>query len=601
MIIAKHRWSKTETIDNFETFIETFFANRQITDRQLFLNPQLEQLRDPLLMRDIQKAADIIHQQIDQGQLIYLYGDYDVDGVTSTSILFLSLRLLGANVKYLIPNRFTDGYGINSLQMKKMLEAGASLIVTVDNGISANQVFQEFENQAQFIIVDHHQLPDQLPKVDAIVHPQIGNYPFTELSASAVAFKLAEILFEDLPIEFIDLAALGLIADVMPLIDENRVMVKSGLELINQSENLGLKSLLAKLEIQAVTSQTVAYKIAPNLNAVGRIGDANQIVELLTTDDQNQIEKITEQVVVANQTRQKLVKEIVDQLLVEAKQATNQFLLFYHQDYSEGILGIVAARLVEETGKPTIIFNLSDDKLKGSARAPKGVNLFEILNQVKDLFTSFGGHAGAAGLSLNLKDFNKLDGYLQKVDLANIQSDSLLVDGQLAIDQINLEFYQKIQSLQPFGQANSEPQFLIESKLIDLKMLGHQGQHAKLILENNLEALSFNHPELSKLQIGQPVQIIGSLDLNRFQNKEIIQIMIKDITDQSTVIDRNFFAKVYQTIKNQKITVDQIDQQVLEVFLELGFVKITNGLIEAVDSPDKKELTQSATFSKRFA
>ena len=601
MIIAKHKWSTPTKVDNFDQLINNFKENRQIKSLDVFLNPQLDQLHNPLLMRDIQKAADIIQETIEADKLIFIYGDYDVDGVTSTSIIFHALQLLGANVQYLIPNRFNDGYGINPIQMQKMLSANAGLIITVDNGISANDTFKQFENQAKFIIVDHHQLPDQLPNVDAIVHPKIGNYPFADLSASAVAFKLTQVLFDDLPREFLDLAALGLVADVMPLIDENRAIVANGLQVINQKENLGLTTLMEKLNIKQVTSQTIGYKIAPNLNAMGRISDANPIVNLLTGDDQNQIEKIANQIIEANLQRQNLVKNIVNNLLIKAKNSKDNFLIFYDESYSEGILGIVAARLVEETGKPTIIFNLEENKLKGSARAPKGINLFEVLNQQKELFISFGGHAGAAGLSLDFSNFESLNQYLQNINLSKIENSPILIDVQLDINQINIDLYQQLQTLQPFGQDNSEPQFLIQSNLVNLKMIGDQNQHARLTLENNLEAISFNSPQLSKLQIGQPVQLVGKLEINDFNNKQSIQIMIVDISDQFTEIDRNFFAKVYQTIKKQKVSVNQIDQQILDVFLELGFVKIENGQVEAIESADKKELTQSKTFQKRFA
>ena len=378
-----------------------------------FLNPSLEHLHDPYLLYDMDKAVERIRRAIEDAEQILVYGDYDADGMTSASILKEALEELGAECQVYLPNRFTDGYGPNQSVYKYFIEQQAiSLIVTVDNGVAGHEaIVYAQEMGIDVIVTDHHSLPDQLPDAYAIIHPEhpSGDYPFKHLAGCGVAFKLATALLERVQPEWLDLVAIGTIADMVPLTDENRVMVQYGLSLLRQSERLGLQEMmkLAGLEPGQLSEETVGFQLAPRLNALGRLDDPNPAIELLTGFDEEEVAEIAAMTDEKNTER----KEVVQAIYEEAKSMVKPdrpVQVLAAPGWNPGVLGIVAGRLLEELKQLVIVLSIQDGLAKGSARSIETVDIFQALNENKNLFLAFGGHSGAAGMTLKVENLDPL-------------------------------------------------------------------------------------------------------------------------------------------------------------------------------------------------
>lgn len=375
-----------------------------------FLNPDLADLNDPLALHDMQAAIDRIEAAIMADEKIMIYGDYDVDGLTSTAIMKAAIEMLGGSAQYYIPNRFEDGYGPNLNVYKRLIASGVNLIITVDNGIAGKAVIDYAQSQGVDVIVtDHHALPETLPEAVAVVHPRYpgSDYPFKDLSGAGVAFKVASALLEEVPTDLLDLAALGTVADLVSLTAENRIIVTYGLKALQHTTRLGLKALyqVAKINPATITETTIGFGIGPRLNALGRMGDANPGVALLSTLDADFANEMATKIQTINSQRQKLVQDISQQALEQANEPANQgakTLIITGQNWHEGVLGIVASHVVEKTGKPTLILNI-DPKTqlaKGSGRSVADFHLFNSLTGQRAELTSFGGHHMAVGLTL---------------------------------------------------------------------------------------------------------------------------------------------------------------------------------------------------------
>ena len=357
-----------------------------------FIHPSDSELNDAFLLYDIDKAVERIQTAAFAGEKIVVYGDYDVDGITATAVMYSTLEQLGADVSYYVPDRFKDGYGPNKAAYQRLIEAGAQLIVTVDNGVAGHEAIDYANSQGVDVVVtDHHELPPTLPAAYALVHPRHpkGNYPFGGLAGVGVAFKVATALLDEVPSDMLDLVALGTVADLVPLVKENRLLVRYGLEVLRTNPRLGLKSLyeLAQLNPEELTEQTIAFQLAPRLNSLGRIAQAKLGVELLTTEELTAANQLAASCQAYNQQRQELVEQITAQALAKvAANDTNAINLVYERGWHEGVLGIVASRLVEETGKPSLVLSASEDGLaKGSGRSVAGFDLFAALDHQRDL------------------------------------------------------------------------------------------------------------------------------------------------------------------------------------------------------------------------
>ena len=412
-----------------------------------FLEPSLEDLHDPYLLHDMDKAVERIRQAIEEGENILIYGDYDADGMTSASIVKESLEQLGAECRVYLPNRFTDGYGPNASVYKYFIEQeGISLIVTVDNGVAGHEAIELAQSMGVDVIVtDHHSMPETLPDAYAIVHPEHpdADYPFKYLAGCGVAFKLACALLEEVQVELLDLVAIGTIADMVSLTDENRILVQYGLEMLGHTQRIGLQEMLDMAGIAAneVTEETVGFQIAPRLNALGRLDDPNPAIDLLTGFDDEEAHEIALMIHQKNEER----KEIVQSIYEEAKtmvEPEKKVQVLAKEGWNPGVLGIVAGRLLEELGQTVIVLNIEDGRAKGSARSVEAVDIFEALDPHRDLFIAFGGHAGAAGMTLEVEKLSDLsqilEDYVREKGADAAGKNKLNLDEELDLETLSL-------------------------------------------------------------------------------------------------------------------------------------------------------------------
>lgn len=520
-----------------------------------YMDPQLAELHDPFELHDMQKAVDRIQAAVANGEKIVVYGDYDADGITSTAVMYETLDEVGAQVEFFIPNRFTDGYGPNLDEYQRLIDGGAQLIVTVDNGVSgAKEIEYANSRGVDVVITDHHELPAQLPEAAAIVHPKFpgSEYQGGDLSGVGVAFKTAWALTEEFPQEMLDLVAIGELADLVDVTGENRALITWGLKQLRQGMRPGLHQLvkLAKLNEDRLTDQDVGFGIAPRLNALGRIDDASEGVLLLTTMDDREGKEIAQEVENANQTRQQLVAKITDEALKQARSAENadrSTLVLLGHEWHQGVLGIVASRVVEETGKPTIVASVNDgDEIaKGSGRSRDGFDLFMALQKHRDLMTAFGGHAQACGMSFTIDQVDELRQALEQEaveqGLFEAGSAKLELAAELGPDDINEDLYDQLQCLAPFGPGNPEPVFAIHADRINnVKTMGKAQEHLKFELrgqKRSAAVVAFGKAELAPLLLaGVPVTIAATVGINEWRGKRTAQLMLKDIQTQGTAI-----------------------------------------------------------------
>lgn len=548
---------------------------------QQFLNADQQPLLDPLTMHDMEKAVDRIQEAIIAGDQITVYGDYDADGLTSTSIMYETLDQVGANVNYYIPDRFKDGYGPNQAAFNRLIDAGTKLFVTVDNGVAGNAVINAVQERGiDVVVTDHHELPAELPNAYAIVHPRHpeGHYQFGELSGAGVAFKVATALLEEVPEELMDLAAIGTVADLVSLTGENRTLVTLGLKVLRQTTRPGLAALIkaASLEPDQLDETSIGFGIAPRLNALGRLQSAQSGVELLTTLDDDRATELATQVNSLNERRQGLVKTIAASALEQAQStenATRQTLVITGKGWHEGVLGIVASHVVEATGKPTLVLNEDENgRLKGSGRSVEAYNLFAAIDPVREDLVAFGGHHMAVGLSVMHDQLPILKAALEDAataqNLAGQGQATLAIDGELAVKDATLATLDDLKRLAPFGTDNPAPLFELKPTAIpQARAIGSDHQHLKLQLSDgkiNVDAIGFSFgAALAPIQASpSDVAVVGELSANTWNGQTKPQVMIRDVAVTGTqVIDartqhlsaRNFQAPGVYLFFHQKL------------------------------------------------
>ena len=507
-----------------------------------FLHPSLDKLHDPYLLHDMKKAVERIRRAIEDYEQILIYGDYDADGMTSASILKETLEELGAECQVYLPNRFTDGYGPNQSVYKYFIEQQAvSLIVTVDNGVAGHEAIA-FAQEAgvDVIVTDHHSLPDQLPDAYAIIHPEhpVGNYPFKDLAGCGVAFKLATALLEQVQPDLLDLVAIGTIADMVSLTDENRIMVQYGLSLLKQSERIGLQEMmrLAGLEAGQVNEETIGFQLAPRLNALGRLDDPNPAIELLTGFDEEEVATIAAMIDEKNTER----KDVVQAIYEEAKnlvQADKPVQILAAKGWNPGVLGIVAGRLLEELQQPIIVLSIQDGLAKGSARSVEAVDIFQALNDHRELFVAFGGHSGAAGMTLQVENLDALSdvlvAFIQDNQLDLTQKPSLVLDEELDLANLSLETVKSLEKLAPFGMNFAKPIFYLRDFQVEsARTMGQDNAHLKLRLLKdgvNVDLVAFGQGHLSQ-EFSQlkNLELAVHLSVNQWNGHTTIQLMLVD-------------------------------------------------------------------------
>ena len=552
----KYNWIYPSYDENFIKELEAYSISkniakilnaRSITDITVvkkYFSDEYEEGYDPFLMYDMQKAVDRINEAIENEEKILVYGDYDADGITSTVLLVETLISMGANVSSYIPNRFEEGYGPNKEAFTKIINSGISLIITVDNGIAGvEEVDLANELGCDVIVTDHHKIQDTMPNAYAIIHPEHpdGNYPFKKLAGVGVAFKLAHALLEIFPDFLLDLVAIGTIADMVSITDENRIFVKQGLELLNEDPRIGLKMLLELSSIDTkIDEQTVGFYIAPKLNSIGRMDSAKLGLTFLMAEDPVTAKSLAEQIEQYNIERKKVTEDIVKDVInkIENSDKKEKNVIMVSGEYHEGVLGIVASNIVEKYQKPVFIMNEKEGILKGSARSIFDFNIYVAMNKISDLFLAFGGHTLAAGFSFDASNFDKIEGFLdnefEEFKKHNELKSSKNIDIVTSLEDISYQFLNSLDVLKPYGMDFEKPNVLIENAMVLNKAyFGSEKQYLRLTIADevgNLECISFKDvAAFDKVEKNDIVDLLCTLDKNNFNGRSKLQAHIIDI------------------------------------------------------------------------
>ncbi|MEG0473746.1 MAG: single-stranded-DNA-specific exonuclease RecJ, partial [Solibacillus sp.] len=473
------------------------------------------QYHDPFLMAGMEEAVARIEQALDEGEKIVVYGDYDADGVTSTTVLLNVLFDLGADVDFIIPNRFIHGYGPHAELFREAHQKGAKLIITVDNGISGIEPIRLAKELGMDVIVtDHHEPGDELPIADVILHPRIpaGHYPFGELAGVGVAFKLAHALYGELPDHLFEYVAIGTIADLVPLVGENRYLVQRGLKALRQSPNPWVPALceVSSAVQKEINEETVGFYFGPRLNAIGRLGDASPGVKFLMSEAREQANQLAKLLNDKNTERKKIVEELTEQAIamIETNEAMkNSLVLVVAQEgWNPGVVGIVASRLVEKYYRPTIVLSIDREKgmAKGSARSIEGFHLFNELAKNQDILPHFGGHPMAAGMTLPMEKVDELRARLNAQAKAVLTEEQLVqnlqIDLPIELSEITVEAIEDIRKLAPFGTEFTKPLFAIRDVNVkSMRKIGSAENHLKMELEDaygTLDSIGFGKGHL---------------------------------------------------------------------------------------------------------
>lgn len=515
---------------------------------QAFLKVSEAQFHSPYLLDGMEQSVVRIRQAIERGEAICIYGDYDADGVSSTSLMVHLMRELGANFDYYIPNRFKEGYGLNKDALTYLANTGTKLVITVDTGISAvEQVEHGRQLGLDIIVTDHHEPPEVLPDAFAVINPKKPgcSYPFDMLAGVGVAFKLAHALLGKPPMHLVDLAAIGTIADLVPLVDENRIFASLGLRRLNATRNVGLKSLIrvCGLEETELSAGHVGFAIGPRINASGRLETAEAAVKLLTATDATEADRYALELDQLNQERQELVAQMAEEAIAMVEREfpieTNPVLVVAKEGWNVGVVGIVASRLVETFYRPTIVLGIDREKgiAKGSARSIVGFDMYEALTTCKDLLPHFGGHVMAAGMTMPIENVEPFRERLKQVAVEALTAEDYVpitkVDLAATIDEVGLDLAEQMEALAPFGMGNTTPLLLIdEVGASDIRKIGRDENHLKCTLANggkSLDAIGFKLAHLGdQFTPKAKLAVVGELSVNEWNGKRKPQVIIRD-------------------------------------------------------------------------
>ena len=558
---------KNKNITKLEALI---LANRDIVDPKVvdsFINPTLEKLHDPFLLKDMEKAIDLIIETMENGESIRIFGDYDQDGISSTMTLLDGLLYFYDDISYDIPDRVIDGYGISDRMIDRAIEANVSLVITCDNGISAiDQVKRLKENGIKVIVTDHHQVSKKedgewveqiLPQADCVINPKRldNTYPFDDLCGAGVAFKLIQALYQRLDgdMEYLygllEYVAMGTVCDVVSLTDENRIFVREGLKRINNTEKLAIKALVEENSWnREVSAYTLGFIIGPCMNATGRLSTAKLAIDMLMEDDIEKIRTYAKKLVSLNTERKELTNiglEKTLEIIKDKKYYNDDIIIVDVENIEESICGIIAGRIKEKFNKPTIIMTESSQNeiLKGSGRSIEAYNIYKEVFEIKDVLESFGGHPMACGLSIRS---DKVEEFRQKLnDKSKLKKDDFVniinIDAQIPLDKLSLEFAESLQRLEPFGKDNPKAKFADKNLFIkNINMIGKNNNTMKMILNKNgrdIEAIKFNAQKDYKYLsdkfkaniIGNKIDAVFYPDINEFNGRRNLQVKLIDI------------------------------------------------------------------------
>lgn len=537
--------------------IARVLANRgikSVTGSKEFFNPKLNQLYNPYKMQDMDIATDRIITNIRSKNPILIYGDYDVDGTTGASMLYLALTELGAKVIPYIPNREKEGYGLSKVGIDKAKELGINLIVTCDCGINAFKPIKYADSLKIDVIITDHHIPDEnLPDAYAILNPRRTDcdYPFKDLCGGGVGFKLTCALSEkmdqpeDLMHKYLDLVTLGTCADMVTIKDENRIIVKHGLKLLSNGSKPGITALLklVGLENKSISVGQLVFGVAPKINAAGRLGDANRSVELLTTTDKQRAKSLANELMRENHKRQIIQQEVVDAAfnMIHANIDLNneRAIVLAGKEWHPGVIGIVASKVKEEFHRPTVIISYDKNGVgKGSARSISGLDLYNALAASSKYLVDFGGHAMAAGLTVKEKSFDKFKKEFTKYVNNTINDEQLIpsikLEGILKLKDIDSRFIDFLDKLAPYGPGNMRPSFASKRvEIVDNPRVVGNGDHIVFKVRQNqkvVSAIGFNMSEhYEKLIKGLPIDLTYVVEVNEWQGRELVQLNVRDI------------------------------------------------------------------------
>lgn len=562
MLKPKTRWIVRQTDEEMRDqlceklavspLLASLLINRGITDEETarhFLFDKGNDFHDPFLLKGMAEAVERIRAAISNEEPILIYGDYDADGVSSTSVMMTVLQDLGANVEFYIPNRFTEGYGPNEEAFRWASDSGFRLIITVDTGIAATKEARlAKELGLDLIITDHHEPGPELPEALAIIHPKHpeGDYPFGYLAGVGVAFKVAHALYGEVPEHLLELVVIGTIADLVPLTGENRAIAKAGLKKLQQTTRPGIEALckLTATKKETITEETIGFMIAPRINAVGRLSDAYPAVELLLTPDKGTAEQLATEIDAMNKERQAIVNEITAEALamVEENYPIEQYpvLVIGKENWNPGVIGIVASKLVEKFYRPTIVlsFDRENNTAKGSARSIAGYDLFKNLSTCRELLPHFGGHPMAAGMTLQLSDVDELRSRLCQLAQEQLTEEDFVpvteIDVVVPLPEVNLNVVEQLESLAPYGVSNPKPKVLIEEVgLSSMRKIGSDKTHLKLQLDDqqtSLDSIGFSMGHYADhIAPLSKVSVIGELAVNEWNNIRKPQLFLQDL------------------------------------------------------------------------
>ena len=530
--------------------LSKILINKGITEKkdlEIFINPTRKDFHSPFLMPDMEMAVDRILKAISKKENILIYGDYDADGITSTTVLKKFLEERGVNVSTYIPNRLDEGYGLNKDAIKKIFDEGQRLVITVDCGISAIEEI-EFANTLgiETIITDHHEPAETLPNALAVVDAKRkdSQYPFNQLAGVGVVFKLIQAISIKLNLEekeylkYLDIVCIGTISDIVPLVDENRVIAKLGLKLVAQTKNVGLKALIDTIGFKEIDSNSISFGVAPRINACGRMGNEQVALELFLSDDYSKAKFLANKLNEYNTERQAIEKKIFDEAIkqIENSEKEKRCIVIGAEKWHHGIIGIVASKVTEMYFKPSILICFDEEEGKGSGRSIPGFDLHQALMECKDRLKKFGGHSMAVGVTIERVQFEKfkqeIEEYAKKSKIDEIMP-IINIDTEIDLKDVNIDSVKSLKVLEPYGEANKMPLFLIKGlKIKSIRSLS-DGKHLKLTLKDDnymVNAIGFNMGNLSeKYLLDDKVDIVGNLDINSYNGMESIQIILKDI------------------------------------------------------------------------
>lgn len=533
---------------NISELVATVISNKKLTSSiDVFLNPSRGDFYDPFLMPDMEIAVNRIIKAIQNNEKVIIYGDYDVDGITSITVLKKFLKERGLEVDSYIPNRLTEGYGLNKSAIDKIAEQKYTLMITVDCGISSIEEV-EYANSLglEIVITDHHEPAETLPNALAIVDAKRkdNKYPYNQLAGVGVVFKVIQAISQKYNLDekeylkYLDIVCVGTISDIVPLVDENRVISKLGLKLVAVTKNIGLRALIESIGSKTIDSSVVSFGIAPRINACGRLGYEKEALELFFTDNIVHAQEIAKRLNHYNSERQqkeiKIFNESIE--MIENGEKNKSCIILGHENWHHGVIGIVSSKVTEMYYKPSILIGFEGEDGKGSGRSIHGFDLHEALSKCKTHIDRFGGHSMAIGITVKKSEFEDFKKDVEKyVDESNISElvPIIKIDKIINSDDINIDTIKDLKKLEPYGEANKMPIFMYKNLKIDSIRALSEGKHIKLTLKDKniiIDAIGFNMGKMvNDFLLGDRVDVAGSLEINKFNGRESIQINLKDL------------------------------------------------------------------------